>query len=95
MAVELAVMQAAHGNGEFVAHLPTHGARLRKTQMMRVSRCSSTHKTRLHGNESSVILVAQADGFDRHSTISTKGLVLTSCGSVRISAMVSNDFTRW
>jgi hypothetical protein len=49
-AMEFAVVQAAHRNGEFVAHFARQSAALCETEMMRVRRLPAAHQARYSGD---------------------------------------------
>src|SRR4051812_10241323 len=65
-AVNLSVMTAAERHGEFIADFATERTRLRKAEVVRVSRLAPTQQARLCGDEFQVFLVAMpprlADG---------------------------------
>src|SRR4030081_1341815 len=52
------VMSSTQRYGEFIAHLASHPARLRESQMVGISRASPTHQTRLRCNELEVRFIA-------------------------------------
>jgi hypothetical protein len=60
--MQFAIMRATDGDRVFVADLPPERAGLRKAKMMRVRRGASAYDARLPGDESSMLLVAQANG---------------------------------
>ena len=60
--MQFAVMAAAEGNGELIAHLEANGSGLRKAQVMWVRRLTATDETRLRGHELQMRLVAQPLG---------------------------------
>jgi hypothetical protein len=62
-AMDLAMMTAAEGHREFVAHLSTQRPTLREAQMMRIGRCATTNQTWLFGNEPYVLAIANAARF--------------------------------
>jgi hypothetical protein len=57
-AVDLAMMTATQGDREFITHFAAKRPRLRKLQMMSVCRAAAADQTRLIGNQSNVIPVA-------------------------------------
>jgi hypothetical protein len=61
--MELAVVQAADRDDEFVAHAPSKCARLCECEVMGVGRKTATHQARLPEHEFSVVLVSEANHF--------------------------------
>ena len=60
--MNLAMVDAAQGDHEFIAHLPTQRARLHEAEVVRIGVLAPAHKTRLFGNEPQMFLVAMATG---------------------------------
>ena len=61
--MQLAVMEPADWDDELVAHSASEGPRLRKREVVRVRRHTAADKAGLLQHESSVVLIAQANGF--------------------------------
>ena len=74
MPVQLAVMDAAHRNGELVADLAAERPRLGKAQMVGIGRRAAAHQAGLRGHEFAVVLVAQPNGLGRHVATADAGL---------------------
>ena len=58
--MNLAVMDPAQRNGEFVAHLSADGARLGEADVMRLARLASADRARLLGDKSKMLFVPKA-----------------------------------
>jgi len=58
--VNLAMVDAAQRDNEFIAHLPPHRTRLHEAEVMGIGVLSPANKTRLLGNEPQMCLVAMA-----------------------------------
>ena len=61
--MQLAVMEPADWDDEFVAHSPSEGPRLGKREVVRVRRHPAAHEAGLPQHESAVVLIAQANCF--------------------------------
>jgi hypothetical protein len=57
------MVQSANGYGEPVADLASHGAVLRKFDVVRIRRGSAADQTRLSGHKSQMVAVALAHRF--------------------------------
>src|SRR4051812_22042826 len=75
VSVNLAMMQPAYRDGELVTDLKPNRARLRKAQVVRVTRTSAADKTRLVRHEPAVLFVPQSGRFLRRRTASVGGLL--------------------
>ena len=63
--MQFAVMAAAEGNGELIAHLEANGSGLAEAQVMRVRRLPTTDEAGLRGHELQMRLVAQPLGLTK------------------------------
>ena len=61
--MQLAVVDPANRNGEFVAHAASESTRLRKGEVMRIRRHAAAHEARLPQHEFPVVLIAQPNRF--------------------------------
>ena len=60
--MQRAMMVATQWHGELVADFETQGSRLRKPQVMRIRRLTSTNETWVRGNKPQMALVTKAFG---------------------------------
>src|SRR5437899_10336431 len=74
--MQLAVMDPADRNGEFVAHTAPECSRLCKGEMMRIRGHAAAHEARLSQYESPVILIAQANRFSQGTDCTAARLLL-------------------
>ena len=72
------VMDPAQGSNEFVAHLPTECTRLHEAQVVGIGRFSSTHETRLLGDEPEMLFVAIATrpSNRQHALVDSPGRII-------------------
>ena len=66
-------MEAADGDGVFIADLAAESARLGEANVMRLARRAATDDAWLRGDVLAVLLVAQADGLGRNATVVRAG----------------------
>ena len=59
-AMNLAVVDPAQGNHEFITHLAAQRSRLHEAEVVGIGVLSPAHKTRLFRNKSQMLLVAMA-----------------------------------
>ena len=69
--VQFAMVDAAEGDGEFIADLATQGAWLSEPQVVGIGGLPATHKTRLRGHIRQVLLIALAPRPPQHQNGST------------------------
>jgi hypothetical protein len=73
--VQLAMVEAANRDGEFVADFASERARLGKTKMMRFGRGAATHDAGLPRDKFAVFLIAQADRLSWQASSAADGFL--------------------